>query len=171
MTGIEMSQSSVGNEFDSHSLGNLTVFNFPGKEVPSSTRADGVLRLPISMLSSKDDQLVESGRYKTNNQYGIMKGNKVPNLPGTAGNIGLGSLGSNLGQFERLNNSNEFGDPHGMRILSPNLQQITSPMTNVPSSFRGRGGSTHNGGIKIRGIQNRALNSIEYNSKFEDLGL
>ena len=100
-----------------------------------------------------------------------MKGNKVPSLPGTAGNIGIGSLGSNQGHFERLTNSNEFNDPRGMRILSPNLQQITSPMAKVPSSFRGRGGSTHNGGIKIRGIHNRALNSIEYNTKFEDLGL
>lgn len=45
-------------------------------------------------------------------------------------------------------------------------------MAKVPSTFRGRGGSTHhNGGLKIRGIHNKALNSIDYNTKFEDLGL
>lgn len=100
-----------------------------------------------------------------------MKGNKMSTLPGTAGNIGLGSLGSpHLGHFEKLTNSNDLFNG---RILSPNLQSIISPMTKVPSTFRGRGGSTHhNGGLKIRGIHNnKALNSIDYNTKFEDLGL
>lgn len=115
------------------------------------------------MLSSKDDPLAESARYKTNNQYGFHRGDKLATLPGTAGTMGIGSLGSPL---DKISNSNEFN-----RVLSPNFKTVVSPMAKAPSTFRGRGGSTHNGGMKLKGVQNRAMNSIEFNSKFEDLGL
>jgi hypothetical protein len=51
-----------------------------------------------------------------------MKGTKILSLPGTAGNVGIGSLGSPpLDNFEKLTSSNEFNDSRGMRMLSPNL--------------------------------------------------
>jgi hypothetical protein len=152
---ISGGQFSQSNEFDSNSNGNMTVFNFPGKEGMPSSRPDGILRHPVSLLSSSRDDPPISGKNRyiqSNNQYGTQKGPKTFSIPATAGNLGIGSLGSPRFLHDKFSHSNErFQDSH--RIPGQSGKILNSPL-GIPSSFRDRNSSTANG-VKIRGVQNR----------------